>query len=69
MEFEREKSRGQQIIKYDVIPFEWIAHYSKFYFEHLPPYMYPNFKDGMTWPPPRNLMNIKLVDAAFLPNS
>ncbi len=66
MNFERERNRkGKLVTKYDVIPFEWIIGQSKFEFEHLPPYMYPDFTDGMTWPPPRNLMKIKLVDAAF----
>jgi hypothetical protein len=65
MEFEQERNRGQVVIKYDVIPFEWIVHCSKFDGEHLPPYIYLHFTEGMTWPLPKNLMNIKLVDAAF----
>ncbi len=65
MEFGTERQRGVTVIKYDVIPFEWIIKRSKFEFEELPPYIYPNFTEGMTWPPPRNLMKYKMVDAAF----
>jgi hypothetical protein len=65
LKFETERQRGITKIKYDVIPTKWIVGRSKFEFENLPPYIYPDFQKGMAWPPPRDLMAYHMVDAYF----
>ena len=64
--FETERQRGGVTkIKYDVIPEEWIVKQSKFEYENLPPYIYPAFGSEMTWPRPRDLKSLKMLDASF----
>jgi hypothetical protein len=65
VEFEKERRKGTDVIKYDVIPFEWIDCGGKREaFKKLPPYMYPDFSK-MSWPPPSDLKKYRMVDAAF----
>ena len=65
LKFETERRRGTDVIKYDVVPLQWVVCNGKgTNFEQLPPYIYPDFSE-MSWPPAADIKKYIMVDAAF----